>query len=192
MWSEYLVNTSLLIYGCEAASGTVGENFVRRLHEVTRANIAAASHIVGNVRQGGSWELNYRVGEFEPELAFTSEAIASYSGTFVDVSLSASPTTLIEDEGTETTLTIALDEAPPADGAEISIGTGTENALGNFDVLPPPPQSTASGGRLIAGFDDLIGFDFLVTDQTATITLIAIALKLVVSLKLLPPQPFYS
>ena len=171
VWSEYLVNTSLLIYGCETASGTVGENFVRRLHEVTGANIAAASHIVGNVRQGGSWELNYRVGEFEPELAFTSEAIASYSGTFIDVSLSASPTTLIEDEGTETTLTLSLDEPPPADGLRVVIGTGIPGALGNFDVLPPAPQATADGGRLVAGFDDNSGFVFLVTEQTATITL---------------------
>ncbi|MEL6929354.1 MAG: DUF4347 domain-containing protein, partial [Cyanobacteria bacterium J06600_6] len=84
IWSEYLADTSLLIYGCEVAAGEQGRNFVRRLHEVTGTNIAAATHKVGNPKQGGSWSLNYQLGaNIKPELAFTSEVINSYSGTFI-------------------------------------------------------------------------------------------------------------
>ena len=79
-----------------------------------------------------------------------------------EISLTSDITTLIEDEGTEVTFTLNLSEPPPADGLVVSIGTGKPFALGDFDVFPPPPQASATGGQLVTGFADNSGFDFRV------------------------------
>ena len=88
-----------------------------------------------------------------------------------EVSLTSDITTLVEDEGTEVTFTVSLSESPPEGGIVVAIGTGKAFALGDFDIFPPPPQASATGGQLVGGFSDNSGFNFLVTAQTATITL---------------------
>ncbi|NJR69829.1 MAG: hypothetical protein HC771_15095 [Synechococcales cyanobacterium CRU_2_2] len=87
------------------------------------------------------------------------------------MSLTSDITTLVEDEGTEATLTITLSEPPPAGGLVVGIGTGKPFALGDFDIFPPPPQAAVTGGTLAAGFSDNSGFNFRITSQTATIRL---------------------
>ena len=87
------------------------------------------------------------------------------------MSLTSDITTLVEDEGTEVTFTISLSEPPPPSGLLVDIGTGEIFALGDFDVFPPPPQASATGGQLVAGFPDNSGFTFAVLEQTATVTL---------------------
>jgi broad specificity phosphatase PhoE len=88
-----------------------------------------------------------------------------------EITLTSDITTLVEDEGTEVTFTISLSEPPPANGLIVGIGTGKPFALGDFDVFPPPPQASATGGQLVGGFPDNSGFNFRATAQTATITL---------------------
>ncbi|MEM9215592.1 MAG: Ig-like domain-containing protein [Cyanobacteria bacterium P01_F01_bin.150] len=88
-----------------------------------------------------------------------------------EISITSDIDTLVEDEGTEVTLIIELSEAPPSGGLAIPIETGKPFALGDFDIFPPPPFARATGGNLIGGFDDNSGFNFLVTAQTATVTL---------------------
>jgi len=88
-----------------------------------------------------------------------------------EVSLTSDMTTLVEDEGTDVTFTLGLNEPPPSEGLLVDIGTGQPFALGDFDVFPPPPQASATGGQLVAGFPDNSGFTFAIQEQTATITL---------------------
>ncbi|MEO1387519.1 MAG: DUF4347 domain-containing protein [Cyanobacteria bacterium J06634_6] len=88
-----------------------------------------------------------------------------------EVSITSDLTTLVEDEGTEVTLTFDLSEPPPAEGVIISVATGKTFALGDFDIFPPPPQASATGGALVSGFQDNSGFTFRITEQTATISL---------------------
>ena len=79
-----------------------------------------------------------------------------------EVSLTSDITTLVEDEGTEVTFTVSLSEPPPEGGIVVAIGTGKAFALGDFDIFPPPPQASATGGQLVGGFSDNSGFNFLV------------------------------
>ena len=41
--------------------------------------------IVGNSQHGRNWQLNYRIGQGDRQLAFSLETIAAYSGTFEPV-----------------------------------------------------------------------------------------------------------
>ncbi|MEL6468607.1 MAG: pre-peptidase C-terminal domain-containing protein [Cyanobacteria bacterium J06623_4] len=91
--------------------------------------------------------------------------------TVPEVSISASETTLIESEGTETTLTFTLSEPPPAEGITVFIDSEDDPVIGSplsqFDVL----EAEISGGDFPVPNSDSSGFFFNITEQTATITL---------------------
>ena len=76
--------TEILIYGCNVATGDAGTEFLRQLHQLTRANIQASSSKVGNIAQGGNWELDIAVGKFSkytnPEIAFSVATQNAYTG----------------------------------------------------------------------------------------------------------------
>ena len=86
----------------------------------------------------------------------------------LEVSINASVLTLIEDEGTETTLTLTLSAPPPEGGIDIDIQTGKEFGLGDFLLLPPDASFTGIGG--FQGFNDNSGVTLTIIAQAATIT----------------------
>jgi hypothetical protein len=72
----------LFIYGCNVASGDAGEEFLRKLHGITQAHIAAASHTVGSPSLGGDWNLNIQLGDVESAAFVTPEMASQYQGVF--------------------------------------------------------------------------------------------------------------
>lgn len=68
----------LAIYGCRVAAGSAGEAFLRRLHALSGAQVAAATGSVGSAALGGQWLLDFRTGPTELHLALSPEAIAAY------------------------------------------------------------------------------------------------------------------
>ncbi|MEC5031494.1 MAG: Ig-like domain-containing protein [Oscillatoria sp. PMC 1051.18] len=85
-WAKTLHGSSLLIYGCNVAQKSRGQNFVEQLSRITGAKIAAASHPVGSRSQGGNWNLDYTTGKITSPLAFTDEVRLAYQGIFpVDI-----------------------------------------------------------------------------------------------------------
>ncbi|MEM9212774.1 MAG: calcium-binding protein [Cyanobacteria bacterium P01_F01_bin.150] len=84
-----------------------------------------------------------------------------------ELSITADPLILIEDEGTTTTITISSNEPLPEGGLTVLIETGKPFALGDFNAF----QASFSGGVLIRGLLDNSGLEFRLTNQTATITL---------------------
>jgi hypothetical protein len=48
---------NILLYGCNVAAGDAGEEFIRKLHEITNATISASATKTGNAALGGNWEL---------------------------------------------------------------------------------------------------------------------------------------
>ena len=64
---------SLLLYGCNVAAGETGVELLSQLQQLTKAQIQASSSKVGNVNQGGNWELDVSVGDF---LELTNTEIA--------------------------------------------------------------------------------------------------------------------
>ncbi|MFP4254416.1 MAG: DUF4114 domain-containing protein [Halothece sp.] len=92
----------------------------------------------------------------------------------VDVSITASPTLLIEEEETTTTLTIELSEPPPADGLivpfDVSIDSGADKPLAQFDLNN---LGNFEGTELLEtpDLDTLNEFALVVQAQTARLTL---------------------
>ncbi|XZO03379.1 MAG: Ig-like domain-containing protein [Microcoleus sp.] len=80
-WGNALTaNGDILLYGCDVAAGEAGENFVKRLSEITGADVAASTDKTGNAALGGDWELEKTTGNIEASLALSSEAMATYAG----------------------------------------------------------------------------------------------------------------
>jgi hypothetical protein len=81
----------ILIYGCDVASGTDGEQLIDRIAELTHADVAASIDKTGDISRGGDWSLEY---ESEPTaLAAGSTRASTYSdidGTLVHATPEAS------------------------------------------------------------------------------------------------------
>ncbi|MEH2277675.1 MAG: DUF4347 domain-containing protein, partial [Nostoc sp.] len=71
---------TLILYGCNVATGDAGEEFVNKLHQLTGSNIAASESLTGNAALGGNWELEITLGNVTTGKAFTLEAMTTYSG----------------------------------------------------------------------------------------------------------------
>jgi hypothetical protein len=56
-WFSALVAPTLHLYACDLAAGDAGEEFLNKLHRLTRASLTASAQVVGNAEQGGTWQL---------------------------------------------------------------------------------------------------------------------------------------
>ncbi|MGD1716895.1 DUF4347 domain-containing protein [Dapis sp. BLCC M172] len=85
-WGKCLsAEAEILIYGCQVANGKEGKEFVRQLHQLTGANIAASETLTGNVSRGGNWNLEVIFGQLKSALAFTPEVRTSYAGVLANI-----------------------------------------------------------------------------------------------------------
>jgi Ca2+-binding RTX toxin-like protein len=74
--------SSLLLYGCNVAAGDAGEEFLNKLHQLTKANIAASANLTGNAALGGDWKLEIQRGEVASSVAFKPEVLETYRFVF--------------------------------------------------------------------------------------------------------------
>lgn len=160
------------LYSCSVGAGDVGQRFLRRLHEVAQAAIAAASGLVGAAHRGGRWQLDLSIGPVELASAsspFSPAAIAHYPAT-LGLTFSASGATsgfvgnaaiidpalaLSDSTGTVTTL----------NGAKVAISSGLNPAT---DSLLFTNTGTISGTyNPTTGILTLTGNDTLANYQAA-------------------------
>ncbi|GAB4278289.1 MAG: hypothetical protein Fur0025_04740 [Oscillatoriaceae cyanobacterium] len=82
-WGKYLgENADILLYGCNVAATEIGKTFVKHLHHITNANIAASAHPVGNPKKGGTWNLEHTVGNITSPITLSPEVCYAYPGIF--------------------------------------------------------------------------------------------------------------
>ncbi|MEM8504476.1 MAG: Ig-like domain-containing protein [Cyanobacteria bacterium P01_D01_bin.1] len=83
------------------------------------------------------------------------------------VGISAAPTDLVEEDGTVTTLSFTLSEAPPDGGIDVTVDSDIPASLAEFVVS----DASFSGLQLVGANDDASGFTVNITEQNATISL---------------------
>ncbi len=80
-WAETLApGADILLYGCDVASTSAGKELVRDLSKLCQADVAASDDRTSNNTRRGDWELEFKVGNIESELALTHDAMAAYRG----------------------------------------------------------------------------------------------------------------
>ncbi|NEN89403.1 MAG: DUF4347 domain-containing protein [Okeania sp. SIO3H1] len=153
-WGKCLsADGEILIYGCQVASGQSGRKFVRQLHQLTGANIAASETLTGNVSRGGNWNLEIIFGQLKSTLAFTPEVRASYAGVLADIVVNTT-NDVVDDSDGVTSLREAIIEAnstPEDDTIQLTAGatydltiSGSDedaSATGDLDIV-------AGGGEI--------------------------------------------
>uniref|UniRef100_UPI00312B3875 FG-GAP-like repeat-containing protein n=1 Tax=Microcoleus sp. CAWBG640 TaxID=2841653 RepID=UPI00312B3875 len=96
-WGNALTqNADILLYGCEVAAGETGQNFLKRLSEITGANIAASATPTGSAELGGDWNLEVQTGPIAAAIPFNANSLKTYSGVLglapkVDFTTGSSP-----------------------------------------------------------------------------------------------------
>ncbi|WP_414755713.1 DUF4347 domain-containing protein, partial [Anabaena sp. CCY 9910] len=159
-WRESLsTNAEILLYGCQVASGEQGMEFVRQLHLLTGANIAASQNLTGSAALGGDWQLQASIGVSQPQPAFSTAAMTSYAGvlnlpndTFdgaislrLDVPVSGATVGAIADYGFTPAFTFA------------GIGQSSTNAGGNdvvYSFIAPTTGTYSFRVRGLTGSGD--------------------------------------
>ncbi len=149
-WGNALTeNGDILLYGCDAAARDTGKNFVKRLSEITGADIAASDNLTGSAAKGGDWDLEIATGKIEATVPFNPEAMKDYDYTLANFSV-----TVATDDGTGTvagTLSKAILDANAAAGDDtITIQTsvrftGTPNVPINSNIAFIGGGFTVSG-----------------------------------------------
>ncbi|WP_395406580.1 Ig-like domain-containing protein [Pseudoduganella sp. UC29_106] len=92
--SHLTAGGDILLYGCDVAAGTTGQQFIADLAHATGADVAASTDTTGSAAAGGDWVLEASTGTIET-VALSS---ASYGGT-LDAATGAIALTLSDDTG---------------------------------------------------------------------------------------------
>ncbi|GAB1541341.1 hypothetical protein NUACC21_40120 [Scytonema sp. NUACC21] len=138
-WANALTDdANILLYGCDVASGEIGQAFVQELAQITGADVTASDDTTGSAQFGGDWDLEVKTGQIESGIAFTPAATKTYKAI---LPLSFASSNVIS--GT----------AKPQ-----SLTTGDFNKDGYFD-LAVVQQTTTSHSVVVLLGDGSAGFD---------------------------------
>ncbi|BAY22680.1 hypothetical protein NIES2100_24430 [Calothrix sp. NIES-2100] len=171
----------LILYGCNVAAGDAGEEFLQKLHRLTKANIAASTTPTGNAALGGDWNLQVQVGQDFPTshpiaLAFQKETLATYTGVLalsgeIDTSfgIGGKVTTKVGNGGS------AYSVAIQSDGKILAVGyaymlNGSLNApdfaLARYNPNGTLDNSFANGGIVTTHVGTASDYGYSVTLQS--------------------------
>ncbi|CAD5967981.1 DUF4347 domain-containing protein [Planktothrix agardhii] len=149
-WGNALTeNGDILLYGCDVAAGETGKNFVKRLSEITGADVAASNDLTGNQALGGDWDLEIATGNIEAAVPFNQKAMADYDYTLANFDVSVAT-----DDGTGTvagTLSKAILDANAAAGDDTITLTTNVRFTGVPQVLIDSNIAFIGGGFTVSG-----------------------------------------
>jgi hypothetical protein len=103
------LSCTLLIYGCNVASGDAGAEFITKLQQLTGADIAASTSLTGNARLGGNWALELTTNpDLNLDLVIDEKTQLTYQGVLADFTVT---TTDDENDGSDAGAGLSLREA---------------------------------------------------------------------------------
>ncbi|MBS0495873.1 MAG: tandem-95 repeat protein, partial [Proteobacteria bacterium] len=80
-WGEHLApGADLLVYGCDVAAGSQGEQLIQSLAQLTGVDVAASVDRTGDAAQGGNWELERQTGAIHAQTILDAGAQADWHG----------------------------------------------------------------------------------------------------------------
>ncbi len=83
-WANVLSkDAQILLYGCCVAQGDRGSAFVNALFDLFEIDVAASTTPVGDLKQGGNWDLNYKTSAFQSVVPFSPDVLDSYPFTLL-------------------------------------------------------------------------------------------------------------
>ncbi|MFN8640109.1 MAG: DUF4347 domain-containing protein, partial [Candidatus Binatia bacterium] len=177
-WGEALSeNGDILFYGCDLAASGDGRSLMQAVARLTGADVAASEDPTGAAAKGGDWDLEFRTGAVEAQVAVGAAAQAQWGGLLVrDVSVGAGGTTT-EAGGTHTisvVLTGLAGEAPTSDVViPISVTDTTEGTVSTTTLTFTPGNWNVAQTVTLTGRDDSqpdgdVGYTFVTGALSST------------------------
>ena len=75
LWANAFTESGdILIYGCNLAASDAGQSLVADLGALTLADVAASDDLTGHASLDGDWELEFKRGSIEADVAISAEA----------------------------------------------------------------------------------------------------------------------
>jgi len=125
LWANAFTDSGdILIYGCDLAASEVGQNLIDELGALTLTDVAASEDLTGAESKGGDWDLEYRVGDVEADIAVSTQFQANWSYVLAPNTAPSFPSSSF----------IAHDISTTADGAR-SVITADLDGDGDLDVI---------------------------------------------------------
>ncbi len=119
----------ILLYGCDVAQGSAGEQFVQNLARTIGAPVAANTQATGGTAFGGDWNLDYTTGSIQARPIFTAAADSSYHGVLgLGTDLKSYFQDLLASESASFTQTETIASASIGGFVQLNGVTLTENA----------------------------------------------------------------
>lgn len=88
-WKAALADDAdLLFYGCNLAAGESGQDLADSLAVLTGADVAASDDLTGHSTLGGDWDLEYRTGLIEAEIAINDQLQMSWTAVLAPATIS--------------------------------------------------------------------------------------------------------
>ncbi|MGD1804093.1 DUF4347 domain-containing protein [Dapis sp. BLCC M126] len=138
-WQAALNTTSnILLYGCNVAAG-IGKKFVQKLHQLTKANIAASVNPTG--AYPGDWHLGFTTGKITAPQVLKPEIMATYNGTLDTITVTNN-----NDSGTGS-LRQAIADANPGDTIEFDSSLTNQTITLTSGQLEIDKDLTIDGGN---------------------------------------------
>jgi hypothetical protein len=132
----------LMLYGCDVAAGSDGQQFIHDLARLTGADVAASTDETGSAALGGDWTLEAATGAITATNPFTDAALANYEGLLsIAWTVKGTATGTTNADQSITTVATGTDPFPTIQFGGRMI-TADFNNDGNLDVLY---QDHASG-----------------------------------------------
>ena len=80
-WGNALTQDGdILFYGCDLAATQQGQSLLEALSRLTGADVAASEDKTGAAAKGGDWELEFKTGAIETDVAVSAAEQARYDG----------------------------------------------------------------------------------------------------------------
>lgn len=134
-WRQALSpNATLLIYGCEVASGLAGATLIQQLSRVLGVPVAASDRLVGSATQGGSWELAIQTAVMDARPVFQPAVLESYAHVLSsEIRISDASVTEGNDGTKNITFTVFLSAANLTEPITVDYATEDDSATAGVD-----------------------------------------------------------
>jgi len=110
-WSRaFSEDGDLLVYGCNLAASEEGQALVRSLATLTGTDVAASDDPTGHADLGADWDLEYRVGDVEADVAFGAEVRQDWHASLVQPNITARETVDADSDGQIDRIKVTTDQ----------------------------------------------------------------------------------
>lgn len=156
----------ILLYGCRVADGDLGVNFIRRLSELTGADVAASDDPTGALEQGGDWVLERSHGAVGSAIAFNAKVRDNYkhllalpviggtaSAQAVDDNTVITPfsaVTITDTDGHNVTTTVTLDTNAKGVFTSASLTASGFSGTGPYTLAATTPANAQAAIRQLS------------------------------------------